>query len=82
MTSGIGLFDALFAALLTNGAMLFAAVLLVLSIVILVINRGKRRTVKIAFTVVLVLCLLYLLAVAALVFLFNSAPPAPPTPTV
>ena len=81
MTSGIGLFDALFAALLTNGAMLFAAVLLVLSIVILGINRGKRRTVKIVFTVVLVLCLLYLLAVAVLVFLFNSAPPAPPTPT-
>lgn len=63
----------------------FVLITFVVAVAALVIAHKQKQLpsgLKGILIVVLVLCALYLGFFVSLVFLFNSAPPAPPTPTV
>ena len=63
----------------------FVLITFIAAVAALIIARRQKQLssgLKAILTAVIVLCVLYLIFFVSLVFLFNSAPPAPPTPTV
>ena len=63
----------------------FVLITFVAALAALVIARRQKQlssTLKGILCAVIALCVLYLIFFMSLVFLFNSAPPAPPTPSV
>ena len=62
----------------------FVLITFIAAVAALIIARRQKQLssgLKAILTAVIVLCVLYLIFFVSLVFLFNSAPPAPPTPT-
>lgn len=82
LSSGL-LIDYLLSLYLSEGMMIFTAVLLIAAVVLFFKGKG-RRALRTGCTLVMIYCILYLGAVLALVILFGSnhgpAEPAPPAP--
>ena len=63
----------------------FVLITFIAAVAALIIARRQKQLssgLKGILVVVIALCALYLIFFVSLVFLFNSTPPAPPTPTV
>ncbi len=79
MSYGIGLFDSILSVVLSNGFVIFTAILLAVAIAGLIFNKGKKASIKTICLVIIVFCIIYLAAILALVVLFDSSAP-PPVP--
>ena len=72
--------DKLLSLYLSEGMMIFTALLLIVAIIVFVKSKG-HRSLRSGCIVVAIYCILYLGAIIALSFLFSSHhEPAPPTP--
>ena len=83
MSTGTLLADSILTFFLSEAMMVIAALVFVGCIIVLVKLRHKPCTLRRACIVLAVVCALYLIAIGALVFLFDSShPPAPPSPAM
>lgn len=74
------IFDKLLSLYLSEGMMIFTALLLIVAIIVFVKSKG-HRSLRAGCIVVVIYCILYLGAIIALSFLFSSHhEPAPPSP--
>lgn len=67
MTSGLGLFDAVLTLFLSNGMIVVAVVLLIVTIITLFANKKKRTPIKGICIAVIICCIICLAVIATLV---------------